>query len=197
MHGPNRENQSSNRLQLYILSSLFAALTAAGAFIKIPLPYVPITLQTFFVILSGTVLGAKFGALSQLIYISAGLLGAPIFAYGGGLGYIFHPTFGYLLGCPVGAYIIGFLVKNRGKANSPNYPGFIQLCISSFWGVLFILVLGALVLYLNFKYIINEPISLNTLLVSYFLVFIPGDIVKIVLGAFTSLKLFRVVYVYR
>ncbi|MDZ7264485.1 MAG: biotin transporter BioY, partial [candidate division KSB1 bacterium] len=93
-----------------ILVSLFAALTAVGAFIKIPLPHIPITLQTLVVIMSGNLLGYKLGTLSQLLYLVVGLLGVPIFAYGGGPGYIFQPSFGYLLGYPVGAFLIGLLV---------------------------------------------------------------------------------------
>lgn len=72
------------RTRKIILVSLFAALTAVGAFIKIPLPHIPITLQTLVVMMSGNLLGHKLGALSQLLYLAVGLLGAPIFAYGGG-----------------------------------------------------------------------------------------------------------------
>ncbi|MCG8608351.1 biotin transporter BioY, partial [bacterium] len=97
-------------IRFYLLSSLFAALTAAGAFIKIPLPYVPLTLQPLFVIMAGSVLGAKFGAQSQLIYLAVGLSGVPVFANGGGPAYILQPTFGYLLAYPVAAYTVGFLV---------------------------------------------------------------------------------------
>ncbi|MBS3969060.1 MAG: biotin transporter BioY, partial [Clostridia bacterium] len=75
------------------LVAMFASLTAVGAFIKIPIPYLPITLQVFFVFLAGILLGPRLGALSQIVYLTLGLVGLPIFAEGGGLGYVFHPSF--------------------------------------------------------------------------------------------------------
>ena len=62
------------------LSALFAVLTAVGAFIRIPFPLVPITLQTFFVFLSGALLGSRAGALAQVLYLGMGLIGLPIFS---------------------------------------------------------------------------------------------------------------------
>ncbi|RMF57786.1 MAG: hypothetical protein D6743_18490, partial [Calditrichaeota bacterium] len=99
-----------SRVEGYVLASLFAALTAVGAFIRIPFGIVHFTLQDFFVMLSGCVLGPAYGALSQLIYLAVGLVGVPIFSQGGGPGYVLQPTFGYLLGYPVAAWVIGLLV---------------------------------------------------------------------------------------
>ncbi len=92
-----------------IMVSIFAVLTAIGAFIKIPIPYVPFTLQWLFCAISGIVLGAKLGALSQILYVVMGLIGIPIFTEGGGLYYIFKPTFGYLIGFIVASFVIGEL----------------------------------------------------------------------------------------
>ncbi|WP_084758018.1 biotin transporter BioY [Defluviitalea phaphyphila] len=61
-----------------ILVGIFAALTAVGAFIKIPIPYVPFTLQYLFCALAGIILGSKLGALSQIIYVAVGLAGVPV-----------------------------------------------------------------------------------------------------------------------
>jgi biotin transport system substrate-specific component len=183
------------QIRLYLLSSLFAALMAAGAFIKIPLPYVPLTLQPLFVIMAGSVLGAKFGALSQLIYLAVGLSGVPVFANGGGPAYVLQPTFGYLLAYPVAAYAVGFLVgKHRGA--SPQPPSFLKYCAASSVGILIILFFGGTVLYFNFKFLLHKPITLSTLFMSYFLVFIPGDIIKIIVSSITSVKLQRVVPIY-
>ena len=95
------------------LVALFAALTGIGGFIRIPVPYVPLTLQTLMVMFSGLILGGRLGALSQLVYILVGLMGIPIFAHGGGPGYVLQPTFGYLLGFVCGAYIIGNITERR------------------------------------------------------------------------------------
>ncbi len=90
------------------LVALFTALTAIGAFISIPLGPVPITLQSFFVILSGILLGPKLGALSQVLYIFLGLIGIPIFSgFSGGLQHILKPSFGFIIGFVFAAYIAG------------------------------------------------------------------------------------------
>ena len=76
-----------------ILCSLFAALIAVGAFIRIPIPVVPFTLQILFTTLAGLLLGSRLGATSVCIYIALGLLGLPIFAEGGGFAYVLKPRF--------------------------------------------------------------------------------------------------------
>lgn len=193
---PLSSNWSKLRFQYYLLSSLFAALTAAGAFLKIPLPsYVPLTLQTFFVILSGSVLGPKFGALSQILYLTVGLLGIPIFSQGGGPGYIFQPTFGYLVGYPIAAFAIGYMIWGKNGFERSNLPTFFRVCFSNVLGVLIIFVFGVTVLYFNLNFIVGKPITLRTALWSGFIVFIPGDIIKILLSSFISLKLYRVLMV--
>ena len=94
-----------------ILTALFAALTAVGAFLKIPFPLSAITLQFFFTAMAGTLLGKKYGALSQAVYVLLGLVGVPIFALGGGFSYVFQPTFGFLLGLIPSAWVIGSLAR--------------------------------------------------------------------------------------
>ena len=81
-----------------VLAALFAALTAIGAFLQIPTGTVPITLQFLFTALAGLLLGWKWGAISQLLYVGIGLLGLPVFTQGGGIGYVLQPSFGFLLG---------------------------------------------------------------------------------------------------
>ncbi|HCD71273.1 MAG TPA: BioY family transporter, partial [Thermovirga lienii] len=80
-----------------VLAAMFAVLTTVGAYIRVPMPVVPFTLQTAFVLLAGVLLGSRIGALSQVLYIIIGLLGLPVFAGGaGGLQTVFRPTFGFL-----------------------------------------------------------------------------------------------------
>ncbi len=189
---PNITDKSSKRLQFYILASLFAALTAAGSFIRIPIPYVPITLQTLFVILSGSLLGAKFGALSQLIYLAVGLLGAPIFSQGGGPGYIFQPTFGYLLGYPLAAFTIGYLLWGRNFPGSIESPTFLKICLVTTIGVLVIFIPGVTVLYLNLKYIVAKPIPFSKAVWVGFAVFIPGDIIKVMVTSILTFRLRKI-----
>ncbi len=86
------------------LTALFAALTAVGAHVYVPLPLVPVTLQTLFVYLAGAFSGGGRGALSQLAYVLMGLAGLPVFAEGmSGFGVLLGPTGGYLMGFIAGA----------------------------------------------------------------------------------------------
>ena len=96
-----------------VLAALFAALTAIGAFLQIPTGTVPITLQFLFTALAGLLLGWKWGAISQLLYVGIGLLGLPVFTQGGGIGYVLQPSFGFLLGLIPAAAVIGALPARR------------------------------------------------------------------------------------
>ena len=91
-------------------TGLFAALIAVGAFIKIDIPLplytMHFTLQWLFVLLAGFILGKKLGALSVITYIIVGLAGVPVFAAGGGIGYVLRPGFGFLLGFILAAAIV-------------------------------------------------------------------------------------------
>ncbi len=94
----------------------FAAATAAGARLEIPHAPVPFTLQTFMVLLAGAFLGPRNGALSQLLYLGAGVLGLPVFSGGAfGLAVLLGPTGGYLLAFPAAAALAGYLVRQGGS----------------------------------------------------------------------------------
>jgi biotin transport system substrate-specific component len=96
----------------------FGLLTALMAQIEIPLPYTPVPLsgQTFAVLLSGAVLGCRRGFLSQAAYLAAGAVGMPVFAGGGATAvHLLGPTGGYLWSFPVAAGLLGWLVE-RGAS---------------------------------------------------------------------------------
>lgn len=107
-----------NKLRNMILAGLFAGLMVVGAFIKIPNPFLPavmITFQLFFCVFAGLLLKPIYALASQLIYIVIGLIGIPVFSGGGGFDYVFRPTFGFLIGFAVAAYIIALLVEYMGE----------------------------------------------------------------------------------
>ena len=85
-----------------------AALTAVMAQITIPIPPVPFTMQVLAVVLSGLLLGPRYGALAQIIYLLLGAIGLPVFAgLKGGLGILLGPTGGYLISYPFAAAVAG------------------------------------------------------------------------------------------
>jgi len=155
-----------------ILISLFTALTAVGAFIRIPIPYVPLTFQTLMVMFAGLILGSRRGALSQLLYLILGLLGLPIFAQGGGPAYVLQPSFGFLLGFVAGAYVIGKMVE--GERNL----GLSRTLMALVLGQVAIYLLGISYLYLNLNFILHKPVSFLAVIKIGVLFFIPGDILK-------------------
>ena len=157
-----------------ILCALFAALTGVGGLIAIPLPFtpVPITLQTFFTFLAGAILGKYLGALSQLIYLLLGVVGLPVFAKGSsGIGVLLGPTGGYLIGFIPAAFLVGYLLERREK------PSF---------GLIFLaMVVGVVAIYLPGVGWLMWVARMNLVkaLILGALPFMPGDAVKIVVGA--------------
>lgn len=104
----------NQRLSRILGVVFFIALTSLGAFVRIPLLFtpVPLTLQTFFVLLSGALLGSKLGFTSQAVYLLLGLSGLPLFTGGfAGALYFAGPTAGYLAGFLFAALISGKLIK--------------------------------------------------------------------------------------
>ena len=181
----------SGRIYGLALASLFAALTAIGAFIRIPIPYVPLTLQTLFVLLAGVVLGSKTGALSQVIYLSVGLLGVPIFANGGGPGYVFQPSFGYLLSYPVSAFVVGAACNAIAK-QWPSAPPAVPVVLACLLGTVVIYSIGVPFLYWNLNHVVGKPVTLATAIDIGLLVFLPGTAVKIVVCAYLGTRINRV-----
>lgn len=160
------------------LVALFSALIAVGAFIKIPFLLVPITLQTLFVVLSALVLERRLAVLSVIVYIMIGLVGFPIFANGGGINYIFSPTFGYLLAFIFATYFISsFKEKN--------------IYISTAIGMLIIYFFG-MIYFIFIQYILNGKVYLfSYLFYNLFLVFLPGDILSCVVAIIGYRKILR------
>lgn len=96
--------------------AVFTILTALSAHAAVPIPGtpVPVTLQTMVVVLAGALLGPTLGAASQIAYLMAGAMGAPVFSGGlAGFGHLFGPTGGYLLAFPVAAAVTGMIAGGR------------------------------------------------------------------------------------
>jgi biotin transport system substrate-specific component len=102
-------------------AAMFVALMAVGANITSIAPFlvvggVPITLQTFFAILAGVILGSRLGAIAMLVYAFVGLVGVPVFAqFGGGFGSFLKPTFGFIVSYVFTAFVTGYIIEKMKK----------------------------------------------------------------------------------
>ena len=146
--------------------ALFVALIAALTQVSIPMPFgVPMTLQTFVIPLAGVILGAKYGVMAVVVYILIGIIGLPVFSGGGsGIGWLFGPTGGFLIGFPFYALCAGFATK----AKSP--------LLFAFW-----LFLGMSITYtigmLQFAWVTERTVAEAFLLVV--LQFMPTELIKL------------------
>ncbi|MFD3447252.1 biotin transporter BioY [Microbacteriaceae bacterium 4G12] len=164
-------------------AALFAACSAVGAFIKIPIPYIPFTLQILSVYLAGALLGPRLGSLSQLCYVLIGLVGVPIFAEGGGPAYILKPTFGYLIGFVLGAYVNGWLIQKF------NLKRIYSIFLANLSTLLVVYVVGCIWLYGAMKWIVEKPLSLHDVLLYGFLLPAPGDLL---LAAVSAVMIYKI-----
>jgi len=134
--------EEADKIRKMSYAGVLAALTGAGALLSVPLGPVPFTLQTFFVVLAGFLLGARWGFVSVTLYLLLGIAGLPVFAGGSaGAGVLLGPTGGYLVAFPFGAAVAGFIAE-RGDGRS----GVTRLSLKAVGGLLaswLILVVGA------------------------------------------------------
>ena len=177
-------NRNSTVSLAYI--ALFAALTAIGAFIKIPLPYVPFTLQVLFVFFAGSLLGSKRGMQSQLVYVGIGLAGLPVFTQGGGIGYFLQPTFGYLIGYIAGAFVVGWIIE---RIDNPKTYHFI---LANLAGLLVVYLIGVPYLYMALNVWMGIPSSWAHVWMIGFVYSILGDIVISVIAGVLVTRLYKV-----
>ncbi|MDD4907475.1 MAG: biotin transporter BioY [Candidatus Omnitrophica bacterium] len=159
--------------------AVFVVLMALGAFVRIPLPFspVPLTLQTFFVLLSGAVLGGRLGLSSQAIYMMLGIAGMPIFANASsGFGYLLGPTGGYIMGFFAATMFLGMTMRH-GAGSLLRI--FALMCVADaillFCGIIWLKVL--------FGY------DLSKLFLIGFVPFIPGDALKAAAASVIAFKM--------
>lgn len=165
-----------------ILTALFAALTAIGAFLKIPTPISSFTLQFFFTCMAGILLGAGYGALSQLIYILLGLLGLPVFTGGGGFSYVLQPTFGFLLGLIPAAAVVGLVTRRLGC----GFPG---ICLGGAAGLAVLYLIGLPYLHGIFTLHLHQAWTLKQTLMGGMVIFLPWDVLKILFAGLLGSRL--------
>ena len=166
---------------MLVLTALFAALTAVGAFFKIPFALAAISLQ--FLFMAGILLGAGYGALSQLVYVLIGLVGVPIFALGGGFSYVLQPTFGFLLGLIPSAFVIGKLAKRPLT--------FWRTALAMLAGLAVLYAVGVPYLALIANAYLGKGLTFWQVLKNGMLIYLPGDLLKIAFGSFLCVAITR------
>lgn len=181
-------NRKNKKIQKITLCSLFIALIAVGAFIKIPIPIVPFTLQFFFTLLAVFLLPKNLGSFSAMGYVFLGLIGIPIFSQGGGPGYVLNPSFGYLIGFVLGN-VITTKILSKYSLNSNLNISFNKYLLAAFGNLATVYVCGLVYCYILCNYVINTPISLNALLIYGLVVAIPGDIILCFLASLVAKRL--------
>ena len=173
----------SEKTRDMMMCAMFVALIAVGAFIHIPLPNVPFTLQFLFTTLAGLLLGRKQGCMAVCVYVALGLIGVPVFSEGGGLSYIFKPSFGYLIGFAAGTYVTGLI------AGDTYNQGVKRLLAANFTGLIIVYACGMVYCYIINNLYLGTPLGVWPLFVYCFLLVVPGDILLCFVAAMLAKRL--------
>ena len=186
----NKRNSVSRiRTTDIVYCGMFASLMAVGAFIKIMIPIgvweVTFSLQFFFALLAGFLLGSRRGLAAVGVYLLIGLAGVPVFAHGGGLMYLMKPTFGFLIGFAAAAYLAGIF---RGSSVRPSFP---QLLFAAFVGEMAYYACGLIYYYIMFNFVLTNgmTIGVRELFLVWFLSTVIPDFVLCVLAASLACRL--------
>ncbi len=173
-----------NLIVTLTLSALFCTLICIGSFIRIPMPnMMPMTLQTFFVLLTGLVLPVKASALATITYMALGLIGLPIFSGGGGLGYVLMPNFGFIIGFVISSVTMSVLAEKLKKRK------FSQYFAISLLGIAIIYIIGILYFVLITNVYNNNDYSAIWFIQTVFLPFLPKEIICIILASLSAYKI--------
>lgn len=175
--------KSNKRSKNLAFTALFVALIIVGVFVRIPIPYMPFTLQTLFAGLAGLMLGPLYGAIAIIIYIVLGLIGLPIFTFGGGFSSIFMPSFGYTIGFLVGVIAEGLIIKAFKHRKLYVY------LIASVAFVIIEHIIGIFYFYIITAFYLHDNVTAQSLLVNLVLLFIGPDLLKGVIASICAYKL--------
>ena len=186
-----RKKQDAGRIRTadIVYCGMFASLMAVGAFIKIMIPIgvweVTFSLQFFFALLAGFLLGSRRGLAAVGCYLLIGLAGVPVFAHGGGLMYLMKPTFGFLIGFAAAAFVAGKIAEIMPGS------GFVKLLFAAFWGEMAYYLCGLVYYYLMFNFVVSKDVGIGfvELISVWFLSTVIPDFVLCVLAAGAAVRL--------
>jgi len=164
-----------------VFTALFAALFIAASFIKIPLGFspIPISLQTFAVLVAGGLLGAVYGFWSIFIVVALTAIGLPLMNGSGGLAQILGPTGGFIWMFPIAAFLVGFVCDRLFATRR-------KLAIRGQIWLLLTVAAASLLLYVTgvpWLAHYSDALDLNGAITKGMLPFLPGDAIKSVAAA--------------
>lgn len=172
------------------IMGVFVALIIVGGFIKIPTPIVPITLQVEVALLAGLLLGGVKGGACMLIYLVMGLIGIPVFTAGGGFQYVLYPTFGYIIGFVVGAFMLGASVnflKKKGKLDGKLK--LLWVFLLSVAALLVVYIFGVVYMYAIYNLHKGIAMGIFKAIKNGFLLFLPFDLIGCAVASIVYIKL--------
>ena len=173
-----------NLIVTLTLSALFCTLICIGSFIRIPIPnMMPMTLQTFLVLLTALILPLKASTLAIATYIALGIIGLPIFSGGGGLGYVLMPNFGFIIGFFIATVIISAIVEKLKNCKLWRY------IIMSVVGIAIIYIIGIFYFAFITNVYNNNDYSAIWFIQTIFLPFLPKEIICIILASLSAYKI--------
>lgn len=161
-----------NAKHLAKTAAMAALLCLAGMIMRWASPaLVPFSVLPVFILLTGLLLGPKYGSLAVMTYVFLGLLGLPVFASApfGGIGYVLKPSFGYLLGDIAAAYVVGKLY---------NQQSLFSALFAVLLGIIALYSIGLTYFYLVMHFVLDKPTTIALILTTGFLPFIIGDLIK-------------------
>lgn len=168
------------------LCSLFSILIAIGAFIRLPISIVPVTMQTLFVILAGMVLGKRNAFISVCLYLMVGFIGLPVFANGGGIAYVLQPSFGYLMGFVLAAYLVGYFHHKNINLIQQIFIAILAMLIIYTVGIVYFAFIQHFYYGLDF--------TLTWLFYYLFIVYLPGDTLACIIAVWVGRRLKQILY---
>lgn len=158
-----------------IRSAILLALLVVGAKVQIPLPYFDYyTFQFTFILLIGAILPMRYAAMTVSAYLLLGLAGLPIFASGGGIGYILKPSFGYLLGFALTSIVLAYITDKNEISTKRQY------LMLNLLGMVITYVLGLTYKILIIGLYMKQTVPIWAILSSSFAFDIPADLLMIV-----------------
>ncbi len=163
--------------------AVFVALMIAGAYIKIPFPFMPLTFQTVFAVLAGLLLGWKKGIIAMTVYAFVGLVGLPVFTSGGGFSYVLMPSFGYIIGFIASAGVAGIAYNRQKKLWQIILLALAAFLVDYVFGIAYFIMIWQL----------NGNAGLWSAVVTYNVIYMPKDAVLTLLSAFLAYAVIPVI----